>query len=116
MKNGIHTGKVMTYTAPSGGVTSGTPVLIGALLVVPVTSNLEGEKFAGETEGVISFTKVSAQAWTEGQVIYWDNTNKRFTSASASGLFPIGVAAEAAANPTAIGKVRLNGVSVTAVA
>lgn len=116
MKNGISHGKVMTYTAPTGGVISGTPVLIGALLVVPVTTNAQTEKFAGETEGVISFTKVSAQAWTEGQKIYWDNTNKRFTNASASGLFPVGVAAEAAANPSAVGKVRLDGVSLTAVA
>lgn len=116
MKNGIHTGQVMTYTAPSGGVVSGVPVLIGALLVVPVTTNAEGEKFAGETMGVISHTKVSAQAWTEGQKIFWDNSNKRFTNASATGLFPCGVAAEAAANPTAVGKVRLDGVAVTAVA
>lgn len=116
MKNGISTGQVMTYTAPTGGVVSGTPVLIGALLVVPVASAAQTEKFAGETLGVIEFTKVSAQAWTEGQVIFWDNTNKRFTSASATGLFPVGVAAEAAANPSALGKVRLDGVAVTAVA
>lgn len=118
MKNGIHTGKVMTYTAPTGGVVSGTPVLIGALLVVPVATVAQTEKFAGETEGVIQFTKVGSQAWTEGQVIYWDNTNKRFTSASASGLFPCGVAAEAvgAGAGLTLGKVRLNGVSLTAVA
>lgn len=118
MKNGIHTGQVMTFTAPSGGVVSGSPVLIGALLVVPVTSNAVGEKFAGETQGVISFTKVGSQAWTEGQVIYWDNTNKRFTNASATGLFPCGVAAEAVSNAAGntIGKVRLDGVSLTAVA
>ncbi len=115
MKNGISHGKVMTYTAPAGGVVSGTPVLIGALLVVPVTTNPAGEKFAGETEGVISFTKVNAQAWTEGQLIFWDNTNKRFTNVSASGLFAVGVAAEAAANPSAVGKVRLDGVALTAV-
>ena len=118
MKNGISTGKVMTFTAPTGGVVSGVPVLIGALLVVPVATVAQTEKFAGETEGVISHTKVGSQAWTEGQVIYWDNTNKRFTNASATGLFACGVAAEAVSNAAGntIGKVRLNGVSLVAVA
>lgn len=118
MRNGIQDGKAMTFTAPSGGVVSGTPVLIGALLVVPVTTNAEGERFAGETEGVIQHTKVGSQAWTEGQKIFWDNTNKRFTNASATGLFPCGVAAEAVSNAAGntLGKVRLDGVTLTAVA
>lgn len=115
MKNYVKDGKNMTYTAPAGGVVSGVPVLIGALLVVPVASAAEGEQFAGEVNGVFQHTKVSAQAWTEGQKIFWDNTNKRFTNASASGLFPCGVAGAAAANPSATGQVRLDGIALTAV-
>lgn len=116
MKNYVKDGKNMTFTAPSGGVVSGAPVLIGVLLVVPLTTALEGEQFAGEVNGVIQGTKVSAQAWTEGQLIFWDNTNKRFTTASATGLYACGVAGAAAANPSATGTVRLDGIALTAVA
>lgn len=117
MKNGISTGKVMTFTAPSGGVVSGTPVLIGALLVVPVATVAETVKFAGETEGVISFTKPGSQAWTEGAIIYWDNSAKKFTTTAASN-FRCGVAAEAVGAGAGLttGKVRLDGISVVVTA
>jgi predicted RecA/RadA family phage recombinase len=117
VKNYIKDGKNMTFTAPSGGVTAGVPVKIGALLVIPVASALQGELFAGETQGVFSVTKVGSQAWTEGVAVFWDNGNNRFTTTSATGLFLAGVAAEAvgdAAGATT-GKVRLDGVALVAV-
>jgi predicted RecA/RadA family phage recombinase len=54
--------------------------------------------------------KVSAQAWTEGAKIYWDDTAKNFTTTSGGNTLA-GVAAAAAANPSATGKVRLDGVA-----
>lgn len=118
MKNFVKPGKNMTFTAPSGGVVSGVPVLIGALLVFPVASAAAGQKFAGEAEGVFEVTKVGSQAWTEGQVIFWNNTDKVFTSASATGRFAVGVAAEAVGSGAGatLGKVRLDGKALTAVA
>ncbi len=57
--------------------------------------------------GLIEYAKVSAQAWTGGVKIYWDNALGQFTTAS-SGNTLAGVAAEAAANPSSTGFVYLN--------
>lgn len=114
MKNSVQKGDSLNFTAPSGGVTSGVPVLIGALLVVPVASADQDETFAGQTCGVFTCSKLSAQAWTEGAIVYWDDSNSRFTTAAASGLFKAGIAAAVAADPSATGVVRFDGVALTA--
>jgi predicted RecA/RadA family phage recombinase len=56
----------------------------------------------------VEVAKVSAQAWTVGAPIYWDDTAKLFTTTSTSNTLA-GVAVAAAANPSATGRVRLNG-------
>jgi predicted RecA/RadA family phage recombinase len=54
--------------------------------------------------------KNAAEAWTVGQRIYWDSVNAHCTTNSTGGNTKIGVAVAAAANPSAVGSVRLNGV------
>ncbi len=101
-------GNVLTLTAPAGGVLSGTPYLIGGLLVVALHSAAEGASFEGQTVGVWSLPKVSAQAWTEGAAIYWDDTAKVCTTDDAAGANPlVGHATAVAADPSATGLVRL---------
>lgn len=100
-------GDVVTLTAPYTR-TSGQGALVGSLFGVAladVTSAAEGE-FA--TEGVFELPKTSAQAWTQGQKIYWDNSNKRCDNDPTVGML-IGVATTAADNPSSTGIVRLNG-------
>ena len=60
--------------------------------------------------GVVTIKKTSAQAWTQGALIYWDNTAKEATTTSTSNT-RIGCALVAAANPSATGTVRLNGIA-----
>ena len=110
MKNAILSGDVVPFTAPSGGVVSGTAYLIGSLLVVATVTAAQGEPFNGQVVGIVSCAKVSAQAWAEGAKIYWDNSAKNMTTTS-SGNTLVGVAAAAAANPSATGLVRLDGVA-----
>jgi hypothetical protein len=50
------------------------------------------------------------EAWTVGQLIYWDSANARCTIISTGGNTKIGVALAAAANPSSTGSIRLNGV------
>ena len=109
----IQPGDFLEFTAPSGGVTKGTGVLIGGLLVIPMVSAAVGEKFRGATTGVHSHTKVGSQAWTEGAVVYWDDGNARFTTTAASN-YRAGVAVEAVDNGAGdtTGVVRLDGVSM----
>lgn len=111
MRNFIQRGDVVTVPAPTGGILSGAGVLVGALFGIACTTAAEGAEVEIDTSGVYELAKTSAQAWTVGAKIYWDATNKVATT-TASGNSLIGVAMAAAANPSAIGRVRLNGVSV----
>lgn len=108
MKNFIQAGDTLPFTAPSGGVVSGGGYIIGDLFVVATITAAQGAAFAGKTTGVFEFAKVSAQAWAEGVKVYWDAGNSRFTTV-ASGSRLVGTAAAAAANPSSVGRVRLDG-------
>ena len=108
MRNYIKSGDVLPLTAPSGGVVSGDAYLFGTMLVIATTSAAVGEQFEGRTVGVYDVPKVSAQAWTVGARIYWDNTAFNFTTTVGSNTL-VGVAVAPAANPSATGRVRLNG-------
>jgi predicted RecA/RadA family phage recombinase len=99
------------FTAPAGGVTAGVGVKIGDLLVISTVTKLVGERFAGIRTGMVEHAKLSAQAWTEGQQVNWDDTNKRFTTVT-TGNYRAGVAGAVAANPSATGLVILAGVNL----
>src|SRR5687768_69383 len=107
--NFVQNGEVITLVAPYQR-NSGEGALVGSIFGVATTTvaNAVAAEFA--IVGVWDLAKTSAQAWTQGQKIYWDNANKRCDSDSTVGTL-IGMATEAAANPSATGKVRLNGVA-----
>lgn len=107
MKTFLAEGENPTFTAPAN-LTAGTGVKIGDLLVIPAITVLSGAQFTGVIRGVVEHAKLSAQAWTEGQQVNWDDTNKRFTTVT-TGNFRAGVAYRVAANPTATGLVLLHG-------
>ncbi len=107
MKNFVSPGNVLTLTAPTGGAVGGLPVLVGSMVGVAAHDAAQGEEVEVHVGGgVFDLAKVSAQAWTAGAPIYWDNSGKVCTS-TASTHKQIGFAAEAAANPSATGRVRL---------
>jgi predicted RecA/RadA family phage recombinase len=105
MKNFVQEGDALTLAAPYD-VTSGSGALVGSIFGVAVHDALSGADVTLELEGVYSLKKTSAQAWTVGAKIYWDNTAKECTATVASNTL-IGVAVEAAANSSSMGKVRL---------
>ncbi|HSI42122.1 MAG TPA: DUF2190 family protein [Xanthobacteraceae bacterium] len=111
MRNFVQEGRVITVPAPSGGVVSGDGVLVGSLFGVAAFTAAESTDLELCIGGVYRLPKVSAQAWTVGAKIYFDAATKLATT-TASGNSLIGVAVTAAANPSATGVVRLNGVSV----
>jgi predicted RecA/RadA family phage recombinase len=112
MKTFSQEGENPTFTAPAN-VTAGTGVKIGDLLVIPAITVLSGAQFTGVIDGVVEHAKLSAQAWTEGQQVNWDDTNKRFTTVT-TGNFRAGVAYRVASNPSATGLVLLAGVNLGA--
>jgi predicted RecA/RadA family phage recombinase len=100
-------GVSMVVTRRLTARSSGEGVLVGLIFGVAITDAASGADVAVQTTGVWSLAKVSAQAWSVGVAIYWDDGNTRCTT-SDTGV-PIGVAVAAAANPSATGLVRLNG-------
>jgi len=115
MQNFIKPGVVMTYTAPAGGVVSGSAYLIGQLLVVATNTVAATLQFEGDTEGVYSLPKATGIAWTEGMLLYWDNTAKNLTNVTTSNT-RVGVAAAVggALSGDTTGLVRLSGVPAVA--
>jgi predicted RecA/RadA family phage recombinase len=100
MLNFVKPGKVQTCTAPSGGVVSGTGVLIGThLFGVATTTAAVSETFELLTEGTVQIAKTSALAISVGDALYWDATNK-VVNRTATAQKCVGVAVLAAANPS----------------
>lgn len=109
MKNFLQPGLTLTLTAPAGGVVGGNTYLIGALVVIASHDAAAGTPFAAVRSGAFEVSKVNAQAWTEGQVAYWDNAAGLWTNVGGAGVTRAGTVIEAAANPSALGKVALSG-------
>lgn len=107
--NYVQEGKILDFTAPYDR-TSGQGFQVGSIFAVALGTALSGAAIRGQIAGVWTLAKTSAQAWTVGQKIYWDNTNKRCDTDSTVGML-IGVAQAVAANPSSTGNVRLNGSS-----
>lgn len=111
----IQPGDVLTLTAPYDR-TSGEVALCGAIIGVAQSGVLNAASAEFMVTGVHSVTKVGSQAWTVGAIVYWDNTNKYFTTTSTSNYRAgIAVAAVGSGAGETTGTVRLNGLSVTAV-
>lgn len=110
-KNWIQHDDPVEYTAPVGGVVTGTVYLIGTVLVLANFTAAAAAKFTGTTRGVISYAKAGSQAWTEGAAVYWDDSAKVFTTTS-SGNTKAGTAYEAVGAGAGLttGKIRLNGI------
>lgn len=107
MKNFVQPGDVITVAAPYD-VESGGGLLVGLMFGIAAFAATSGVEVEAKTTGVFDLPKTSAQAWTVGAKIYWDNTNKVATTTATDNTL-IGVAVAAAANPSATGRVRLNG-------
>lgn len=111
MKNFIQPGDVVTLTAPTGGVVSGSGYLIGTMFVVAAGNAAQATPFEGKTTGVFNLTKATGVNWVQGAALYWDNTAKAITN-SASGNKMIGTAMNARVNADTTCEIRLNGVNV----
>lgn len=107
MQNFVQPGEHINVAAPYA-VAAGAGVLVGSIFGVAQAAAEETADVLIVRRGVFDLAKTSAQAWTVGAKIYWDNTNKVATTAS-SGNTLIGAAMAVAANPSATGRVLLDG-------
>ena len=101
--NYIQPGRSITVAAPSGGVLSGQGVLIGTLFGIAQYDAVEGAEVEILTEGVVEIGKTAALAIGVGDRLFWDDTNK-LVNKTTTAQQQVGVAVEAAANPSSMVK------------
>lgn len=106
MKNFTQAGNILTLT-PAAPVASGVGYLFGAALFGVATSDV-ASGVAGEfkTGGVVTIGKTSALAIAVGDRLFWDATNK-VVNKTTTAQQCVGVAVEAAANPSATVSMKL---------
>lgn len=114
MKTFIQHGDCLTVPAPAGGTVSGQLYKVGAIVGVAATTESAGDPVVLKLDGVFGLTKTSAQAWAVGDLLYMNTTSRSLSNVSAAGLVLVGMATEVAANPSATGACRLNGISAPA--
>ncbi|ATQ67866.1 MULTISPECIES: DUF2190 family protein [Methylosinus] len=112
MKNFVQLAEIVTVTAPSGGVASGDPVLIGALFGVASKSAAAGESVEIMTEGGFDLAKHAGDTFSVGDKVYFNASEKKLTSAAPSNP-RIGVAMKAAVGSATSVLVRLNGLPIS---
>jgi len=111
MKNFIGVGNRVTVTA-AAVTTSGQPVLIGSLFGIAENVAAIGEPLVLVMNGIYDLTKTASQAWTVGQLIYWDVATSRVTNVVATNkLVGVAVLAVGAGAGEIVGRVRLTAAS-----
>jgi predicted RecA/RadA family phage recombinase len=106
MRNFNGPARAVELTAPAAGVTAGLPVQIGVLIVVPEVTAAAGVRFNGVIAGDVTLPKTAADAWAEGDLLYWDPVAGSVTDV-AGALRPIGYALEARVALTVTARVLL---------
>ena len=111
MKNCVEPGLRMTVVAPSGGLTSGVPKVVGNMFVVPITTQASGVNTATMITGVITMPAVSGASTSiaQGGIVYFDAANTQATNSATSNRI-IGSMEVAKANADNVVTVRLDGV------
>ena len=95
-KNYVGEGDVLNFVA-AAAVLAGAGVLIGKRVGVSLADVAAGATGVASVTGVYSLPKLSTDAVAQGDLLYWDNTNKRLTvTATANTLAGYAAAASAA--------------------
>ena len=104
----VQPGNTIDAIAPSGGVTTGVPVMLGALFGVPEVTAIEGETYALTVVGVHRLPKATGSALEPGALAYWTTSPG---DVSGSGEYLIGAVVEHAGSDATSVLVRLNGIA-----
>jgi len=110
-KNFRDSGSKIQFTAPSGGVVGGAPVIIGNSFVLPLVTVAETVEFTGQLDGSWILDAVSGDVADEGTEGFWDDSAKNITL-NPTGNTLVGVYGENKVNGVTTVKFRLNGISI----
>ena len=108
MKNFIQPGDAITAVSPYARNAGEGALLGGSLFGVAVDTYASGATGVFWTEGVFELTKTSgtAESFTLGRRVFWDDTNKKLTVTSTANVC-VGVVTEAAATDAVLARVLL---------
>lgn len=106
MKNFIQPGRALTVAAPTGGVSSGDVVIVGALIGIATTDAVAGADIEIDCEGVYQVSKKVDDVFAVGDLVYWDATPGEAT-VTATGNTVLGIAVQAATGPATAVRVKL---------
>lgn len=109
----LQPGDVLEFTAPTGGVTKGIPVLIGGLVVIPTATVAATLSFRGAVTGVHELPKTTSETWAVQQPAFWDAANGKVSTDPTVGHLPIGSITAAAGSSDTTGTIRLNGTTLS---
>lgn len=108
MINKIQHGDVVALVLAAAAV-SGDFVVQGDVGGVAVTSGAIGDTVSVDTDGIFELPKATGQAWAVGNSLYWDATNKVFTTSAAAGANKrAGIAMSVNVNADVTGYVKIN--------
>jgi predicted RecA/RadA family phage recombinase len=107
MQNYVHRGETLTLTAPYA-VSSGGGVRVGNIFGVAVNTQVQGDSMEAVVSGVFDLAK-DASTFSQGDLVYWDDTNKVGTSTVGANLL-IGSAEKAQLTGDGTVRVKLFGV------
>lgn len=106
MKNYVQAGDTLTLD-PGATVAAGTGRLFGAALFgVACVDAVSGTASAFQCRGVVDIAKTSALAISVGDRLFWDATNS-VVNKTTTAQQQVGIAVEAAANPSSTVKMLL---------
>ena len=111
MKNFVMEGKTITLTAPYA-VTSGQALQVGSAVGVASNDAAISADVEAVLEGVFTLTKATGTAWTQGNILYWDNAARNVTTVVSTNKC-IGVATLPALSADTVGTLRLNGAFIS---
>jgi len=109
-KNYVQPGAVLTVPAPTGGVLSGAPVLIGTLFGVALGDAEEGQAAEIQTEGVVELAKATPLGIDVGDRLFW-NDGDGVLDKTATAQVCVGVAVATAASADTVVRVKLGAVT-----
>lgn len=96
--------------APVGGVTSGTPVVIGSEFLVPETTAAATADVSFIKRGRVTLPSESTDTFTAGLKVYWNPTSGKVEDTDSASNYEIGTAKGAAVSDVV--EVCLNGVAL----
>ncbi len=108
MKNFIAPGDRMTIAAAPYALTPGQGMQLGSLFGVAIDGAAISARVVVALKGIFTLTKQTGQAWTQGQILYWDNAGRQVTTTVGTNKV-IGYAAQAQAAGDTTGQIWLPG-------